>query len=200
MSFGSDGVPSLKRRTLALAIDLLLGTLMVLLMNPLLALVPSSAPSLVLLVSTAALMVIWPVYLIVSQAMTGSTLGKWLLGMQLIRRDGTNGLWPAVLVRYSVPILCQAALVLVWLSVLGSVDMDAFRASTPLGRMTPLRMATPPPIMTAYSWIAASWWIVGLLVARNSQGNRALHDHMAGTIVLWLPRSQKPMSGQPPQV
>lgn len=33
MSFGSDGVPSLKRRTLALAIDLVLGTLMVLLMN-----------------------------------------------------------------------------------------------------------------------------------------------------------------------
>ena len=113
----------------------------------------------------------------------GGTPGKRILGMRITMTDGSPITLNAALVR------CAPLLVLNIASTVASVitslnigeagfeGMNYFEKMEAMGK-------NAPAWNTAVVWIMQAWWIAGAITLAANQRKRAVHDFLAGTVVL----------------
>jgi uncharacterized RDD family membrane protein YckC len=119
------------------------------------------------------------VYLVVR---FGGTPGKLMLGLRVARLDGSTVTLKAAVVRYSVPwALALAISILTTVAAFGMSD-EAYLALDYYERSDALD-ARQPMIMTA-TWAYLGWMLGCLVAVLCNRKRRALHDFMAGTVVI----------------
>jgi uncharacterized RDD family membrane protein YckC len=119
------------------------------------------------------------VYLVVRY---GGTPGKLMLGLRVAQRDGSPVTLKAALLRYAVLWALN-----LWLSIvtivaaLGMSDAE-FKALGYLERSAALD-AQAPMILTV-TWLIFGWMFACLVAMLCNRKRRALHDFIAGTVVV----------------
>ena len=113
----------------------------------------------------------------------GGTPGKRILDLKIVMLDGTPVTTKAAILRYSVQIVL-AALSTLGLAMAGfNVTDEEFQ---PLGYMQ--RIATlsahAPAWNTVVTWSAQGWYVLSAIVMLCNAKRRAVHDFIAGTVVI----------------
>lgn len=137
-------------------------------------------PSIILAVFVFVLVNMYAVY---SHARFGATPGKWVVGIRVTRLDGRQIGWTEAWTRSSVDI-AFAFIVLVF-EMWGMFQVD-WAQFAPLGwseRPTKLREVLPS-WFRALDVLQAVWVYSEVLVVLFNKRKRALHDFLAGTIVI----------------
>jgi len=137
-------------------------------------------PSIILAVFVFVLVNIYEVYF---HGRFGATPGKWVVGIRVTRPDGRQIGWTEAWTRSSVDI-AFAFIVLVF-EMWGMFQVD-WAQFAPLGwseRPTKLREVLPS-WFRALDVLQAVWVYSEVLVVLFNKRKRALHDFLAGTIVI----------------
>jgi len=132
-------------------------------------------------------------YNICFNAKFGGTIGKLAVNILITKPDGTKINWKEAWLRSSVDIVFAALFLIVELVALSKVDQQAYLASGFFERSKVIKPLFP-------SWykhydIANQIWIWGeLVVLLFNSRKRAIHDYIAGTIVIHE-RFAEPVAG-----
>jgi uncharacterized RDD family membrane protein YckC len=122
-------------------------------------------------------------YNIYFNAKFGGTIGKLAVNIRLTKPNGTNINWKEAWLRSSVDIVFAALFLIVELVALSKVDQQAYLASGFFAR-SELIMPLFPSWYKYYN-IPNQIWIWGeLIVLLFNSRKRAIHDFIAGTIVI----------------
>jgi len=113
----------------------------------------------------------------------GGTPGKRILDMKVVMADGTPVTTNAAIIRYSVPLILSL-LSSLGMSVAGFKITDAeFQSLGYLQKILALG-AHAPAWNSAVTWCALAWYVVGAIVMLCNNKRRAVHDFLAGTVVI----------------
>ena len=118
------------------------------------------------------------VYTVVMHAVYGQTVGKMVTKVRVVdyRTGGKISWWQAFL-RESVAILLAIGM-LVWEAV------HVLNGSWDVGGGATAESATDSRILWLLVWLPALWFLVEVVTMLSNQKRRALHDFIAGTIVV----------------
>ena len=124
-------------------------------------------------------------YNVALHARWGQTLGKRAYGIKVVTVAGNPIGWRHALLRHSVDLLTAVFMAVAWMEALFAVSQDAFEAAGFLDRMGLLKAARPAweywPVAVHNTWVGAE-----LVVLLLNEKKRALHDYLAGTVVIVL--------------
>jgi uncharacterized RDD family membrane protein YckC len=113
----------------------------------------------------------------------GGTPGKRILDLKIVMLDGSPVTAKAAVIRYSVQITV-AALSSVGMAFAGfNLSADEFAGLGYLQKMQALS-ASAPAWNTVVTWVAQAWYLVAAIVMLCNAKRRALHDFLAGTVVI----------------
>jgi uncharacterized RDD family membrane protein YckC len=113
----------------------------------------------------------------------GGTPGKRILGMRITMTDGSPITLNAAFMRcaplLALNIASTVASVITSLNIgeAGFAGMNYFEKMEAMSK-------SAPAWNTAIVWIMQAWWIVGAITLAANQRKRAVHDFLAGTVVL----------------
>lgn len=129
-------------------------------------------------------------YFIVCHGQFGQTLGKHLMGIKVVRLSGEPVGWPRACLRGSVDLfLCALELVGVLVALLAMPEGDSIEGSDGAAALDAVDLYPP----TWQSWILAAslaWLALQAIAVLSNRPRRALHDFIAGTVVVKAPRSR----------
>jgi uncharacterized RDD family membrane protein YckC len=125
---------------------------------------PRSGPAMAQTILWNFSLPVWLYFIISDASAPGATIGKRLLGITVVRMDGTRLRWRQALLRTTVKLLPWEL-----------VHLAAFALSTDLTRFRPAQMVGVA--------LANLLIVVYLLRAGYSRGQRSVHDDVAGTVV-----------------
>lgn len=131
-----------------------------------------------------AIGLLWNAYLIVPQALWGQTVGKKVVKVHLREKTGGPVQWTPVLLRHSPNVLFTVASFIGWFLTVQTAGWDELHAASLLERGKLMQEAGPVWAGQSLTWVMIGWLVLNAIVLRNSSQNRALHDLIAGTIVL----------------
>jgi uncharacterized RDD family membrane protein YckC len=117
----------------------------------------------------------------------GGTLGKLALGIRVRPVNGGRLLWRHVWRRSAVDFVASSVLVAGTLVGLSRVPFDAYSAATWSARFELLERAVPWFTLANNVWLA--WIASEFVVMMLNRRRRALHDFIAGTVVVVAQRS-----------
>lgn len=126
------------------------------------------------------------VYNVYCHARWGQTVGKRVLGIKVLTLVGEPICWRHALLRHSVDLAVAAAYSVVWVSGLLALSQVGFESAGFMERLGLVRAAGPP-------WghwpqtIGKVWVLSELVVLLLNEKKRAIHDFLAGTVVVVLP-------------
>jgi len=113
----------------------------------------------------------------------GGTPGKRILDLKVVMLDGAPVTTNAAIIRYSVQ-LVLAGLSSVGMALAGFNMTDAeFQSLGYLQKIQALG-AHAPVWNTAVTWSAQGWYVLGAIVMLCNDKRRAVHDFLAGTVVI----------------
>lgn len=116
------------------------------------------------------------VYFAIAEGIWGMGLGKWIMNLRVVRKNGrTPGVGRALL-RIAVPI-----------GVIESVRIPLSIVSLPSGEWGPINSIVIIGLATLCPWVGALLW----LTARRSNGNATVWDLVTGTRVVVRPRGMR---------
>jgi uncharacterized RDD family membrane protein YckC len=113
----------------------------------------------------------------------GGTPGKLGLGLKIIREDGQPIKWKEAFLRYSVLLAFFISNGLVMTYCLSQADDATFISMGWLKRTTYLTSFFPE-YFKLYQWCFYIWYLIGIIVLVSDKKKRAVHDFMAGTVVV----------------
>ena len=117
----------------------------------------------------------------------GQTLGKMFSGIKVVRLDGFRVHWSNAWWRYSVSILFSVFALLEYFYIANKTSMDQSLSSA---------ISNTPgffsPLIISVGLVTNIYDCSELLVLLTNQKRRAIHDFIAGTIVIHDPRSTRP--------
>jgi uncharacterized RDD family membrane protein YckC len=123
-------------------------------------------------------------YYIVPVALTGRTLGKSVAGIRILRADGSPAGWEAAFMR-DLPTLLAGGLLVV-ASLMGIAEISS--SGTPyVGswvEKTQMVNAAAPGFRMPVFWLSQLYFLVDVIVFFVNSRRRALHDLIAGTVVV----------------
>lgn len=113
----------------------------------------------------------------------GGTPGKLGLGLKILREDGQPIQWKEAFLRYSVMLAFFISNSMVMIFCLIQADEATF---TSLGwlKRTAYLTSFYPEYFKIYQWATTGWYILGIIVLVANSKKRAVHDFLAGTIVV----------------
>ncbi|HLA72209.1 MAG TPA: RDD family protein [Steroidobacteraceae bacterium] len=113
----------------------------------------------------------------------GGTPGKRILDLKVVMLDGTPVTTNAAIIRYSVQLILYG-LSSLGLAIAGFTLTDAEFQS--LGYLQKIQALSThaPGWNAAVTWSAQGWYVVGAIVMLCNDKRRALHDFLAGTVVI----------------
>lgn len=121
----------------------------------------------------------YPVYFL---SRWGQTIGKMVAGIKVTRQDGKPIASRHAWLRSSVDIGLAAVYLVAAIYVLATWTGPEWSSLSWLDRGGEL--AKRNPIFTAYDWVSQAWLWSELVVLLLNKKRRALHDFIAGTIVV----------------
>ena len=124
----------------------------------------------------------------------GKTIGKSVMGIRVSRLTGERIGWREAWLRSSVE-MCLAAIVTVgWLIALASTTDAEFYGAAASRYPDNVSVHQPPWAIWA-SWVQQTWFWSELVTMLFNKRRRALHDFVAGTVVI---SDRKALNPQPP--
>lgn len=122
-------------------------------------------------------------YHVFFNARLGGSPGKLAMGLKVTRSDGTPIGWTQAWMRSSVDALHGLMFIYLYLFPVLHVDSASYSAMSSSGRVHLLSPYRPPWYHVADSiWQVWYWSEIGVILF--NQRKRALHDFMAGTVVI----------------
>lgn len=128
------------------------------------------------------------VYAVTLHATRGQTVGKRALGIRVVRLDGSPIGWRGALLRSVIDLGALLALLTGTALALVRVTFDAYRVH-PWSERGALLEAEVPWLAVA-SQVYAVYVLVELVVIVSNRRRRALHDFVAGTVVVAVERGE----------
>ena len=142
-------------------------------------------------------------YSVVLVARFGGTPGKLILGMQIVRLDGAPiGLSRAFVRNFPELLLTVATVAALCIPLLNMSDETYVQIAPNLVERRRLLEALAPPWYQPMQIVGAIWVYGELLVILTNKKRRALHDFLAGTVVVYMARPlslPRRWSGRPRQ-
>ncbi len=130
-------------------------------------------------------------YILAMTARYGATLGKMAVGVRVVPADGTALMWRHVWLRSSVDLVLSGLSVAATLAGLSRVPYAAYRTASWEERSEMVESALP-----LYPWLMGfyfAWLLSEFVVIFLNRRRRAIHDFIAGTVVIVTSgRSQGP--------
>lgn len=129
----------------------------------------------------------------------GGTPGKLIVGIRILRLDGEPIGCGEALLRY----LPRAVFgLLMSIALLFSIFQmsDAEYRSLDLMELVKRTIALAPPWYSPLRWFRAVWFWGELILLLTNRKKRALHDFIAGTIVVYAPAKATPPVNEDPVV
>lgn len=130
-------------------------------------------------------------YNVYCHARWGQTVGKRMLGIRVLTLTGEPIRWRHALLRHSVDLAVAAASLAAWVSGLLALSEADFESAGLLAKMDLARDARSDwghwPRTIGNVWIWSE-----LVVLLLNEKKRAIHDYLAGTVVVVLPAERAP--------
>ena len=113
----------------------------------------------------------------------GGTPGKLIAGMKIIKLNGESIEWKEAILRHSVLLFLTLLSVIMMTSCLLSADEAIFNNLGWLKRSQYL-MSLSPTFFLIYTWISNIWIYSEFIVLLTNKRKRAIHDFIAGTVIV----------------
>jgi uncharacterized RDD family membrane protein YckC len=113
----------------------------------------------------------------------GGTPGKRIIRMRITMTDGSPITLKAAVIRY-MPMLLLAIVSSI-ATIITSLNLDGSGFES-LGYLEKMQAVSQhaPSWNIVFTWVMWSWWIIGAITLAANARKRAVHDFMAGTVVL----------------
>jgi uncharacterized RDD family membrane protein YckC len=124
------------------------------------------------------------VYNVSLHAIWGKTVGKMLLGIKVVKTDGMAIGWSRALLRASVDLVLSLVTVASEIIFLSGVDPMKWRDLS-MWQRAELREQSPVTRFDEWSfYLLLAWTLSEVIVMLTNKRRRALHDFLAGTVVV----------------
>jgi uncharacterized RDD family membrane protein YckC len=129
----------------------------------------------------------------------GGTAGKLAVGISIIRLDGAPIAWKEAALRYLVTLIFVVLTIGLMMYCLGKADEETYLGMGWMKR-TAYLVTFSPLLFKITSWSQGLWDISELFVLLTNPRKRALHDYIAGTVVvkaIYIDRIREAMKPTP---
>jgi uncharacterized RDD family membrane protein YckC len=126
---------------------------------------------------------LFPLYNIYFIARWGQTLGKMALGIRVVALDGAPAGYRRALLRHSVDLVFALATSVLTLFALATTTSQEFEAMSLDARLE-LLAAKTGSLNDFVNWLVLAWTASELVVLLFNEKRRAIHDYIAGTVVV----------------
>lgn len=113
----------------------------------------------------------------------GGTPGKLIAGMKIIKLNGELIDWKEAILRHSVLLVLTLLSVIMMTSCLLNADESVFISLGWLKRSQYL-MSLSPMFFLIYTWVSNIWIYSEFIVLLTNKRKRAIHDYIAGTVIV----------------
>jgi uncharacterized RDD family membrane protein YckC len=113
----------------------------------------------------------------------GGTPGKLIVGMKIIKLNGESIDWKEAILRHSVLLALTLFSIVMMTSCLISADETTFNSLGWLKRSEYL-MTLSPMFFLIYTWVSNIWIYSEFIVLLTNKRKRAIHDYIAGTVIV----------------
>lgn len=113
----------------------------------------------------------------------GGTPGKLMVGTKIIKMDGSDVDWREAFLRYSVSFIIGVLYTGVVIYGILQLDNEKYQSLDWVDKQTYVFSAAPD-FFKGYQWISSIWIYSELLILLLNKRKRALHDYIAGTVVV----------------
>lgn len=113
----------------------------------------------------------------------GGTPGKLIMGIQIIRLDGENIGWKEAFLRHLVIFTLTLFAVTLSIEAISRADEATFESLSWI-KQSQYLMSMSPVLFLIYTWLSNIWTWSELIVLLTNPRKRALHDFIAGTVIV----------------
>lgn len=113
----------------------------------------------------------------------GGTPGKLIAGIKILKIDGTDVTWREAILRQSIAFTLTIFVSVITIYALSIADGKYYESLSWMKKQTYLTALTPL-LFKIYSWTNNIWVYSELFVLLFNKRKRALHDFMAGTVIV----------------
>ena len=125
----------------------------------------------------------------------GGTPGKLIMGMQILNLNGKSIGWKEAFLRHLIILLLTIFSTILMIDALLAADNTTFQNLSWL-KQSQYLMSLSPILFTIYTWLTNIWSWSELIVLLTNPRKRALHDYVAGTVIvkkIYVEQIQKEM-------
>lgn len=125
----------------------------------------------------------------------GGTPGKLIVGIKIIRMDGNDIGWREAILRYSINLVITLLSMMLMTTCILKADDVMYTSLSWLEQAKYLTSLSPISFMLI-NWASSIWIYSELAVLLTNKRKRALHDFIAGTVVVktkYLPHIRREM-------
>lgn len=113
----------------------------------------------------------------------GGTPGKLIMGIQIIKLDGQNIGYKEAFLRHLIVFILTIYCAVLMIVAISRADETTFESLSWLNQSQYL-MSLSPVLFAIYTWLSNIWTWSELIVLLTNPRKRALHDFVAGTVIV----------------
>jgi len=113
----------------------------------------------------------------------GGTPGKLIMGIKIVQKNGDDVDWHASFMRYLVTFCLSLSGIFIMMWTLGLID-DATYVSMGFMKRTQLLSEINPLMSKIQTFTSLAWTLAGIIAILSNKRKRAVHDYIAGTVVI----------------
>ncbi len=112
----------------------------------------------------------------------GGSPGKLIVGLRIVKQDGTAAGWKAAILRYAVLWAMSLAIILPAIVVTSGMTDEVFLSMDSNERTEMVNEQVP--MMMTMTMVMFAWLVASLVTVLSNPKRRTLHDFIAGTVVV----------------
>jgi uncharacterized RDD family membrane protein YckC len=127
----------------------------------------------------------------------GGTPGKLIMGMQILKLDGKSIGWKEAFLRHSIILALTIFNIVLMTDAILKADNETYIGLSWI-QQTQYLTSLSPVLFTIYLWLSNIWTWSELIVLLTNPRKRALHDYVAGTVIvkkIYVQRIREEMYG-----
>lgn len=113
----------------------------------------------------------------------GGTPGKLIAGIKILKTNGEDVTWKESILRQIVTFILTIFVSIITMMALSRADGEYYESLTWMTKQQYL-MTLTPILFTLYTWTSNIWTYSELFVLLFNKRKRALHDFIAGTVII----------------
>jgi uncharacterized RDD family membrane protein YckC len=114
--------------------------------------------------------------------LSGATPGKRVMNLKIVKLDGSAVTWNEAILRQLPQILLAIVTQAITVSAVLTMDQDYYDELSWLQRMQ--IGSTNPLVFQVIQWVSVIWSLADIITFFTNDERRALHDKIAGTVVI----------------